>query len=78
MNTHGMTGAKLEQPDPAPLRQFAAFDREEPCTEHSTAYTGSVPCTGAYACRLCGTAWDDRGRVESVPPQPGQAAELDP
>ena len=67
MNTHGMTGAPLEQPEPAPLRVFAAFDRDKPCTEHSTGYSGTVPCTGDYRCRLCGTVWDDAGRVVMVP-----------
>lgn len=62
-NTHGMTGAPLQQPDPSPLRIHAVFDRDQPCEVHSTGYTGSMPCTGDYACRLCGTAWDDNGNI---------------
>lgn len=70
-NRHGMTGAELRQPVPAPLRIFAMFDRDSECTEHSPAFTGSIPCTGAYACALCGTAWDEKGNVEGKP-HPGQ------
>lgn len=62
-NRHGLTGAVLQQPDPPPLRKFAAFDRDQPCEVHSTGYSGTVPCTGDYRCRLCGTAWDDNGNV---------------
>lgn len=65
-NRHGMTDAPLQQPSPAPLRIFAMFDRDAECTEHQPAYSGHIPCTGAYRCVLCGTAWDDAGNVEGV------------
>lgn len=65
-NTHPLSGARLQQPDPAPLRTRAMFDPDEPCTEHSTHYTGRIPCTGDLACRLCGTRWDDAGNVLSA------------
>lgn len=67
-NRHGMTGAPLQQPDPEPLRRFAAFDSDQPCREHSTAYSGSMPCTGDYRCYLCGTVWDDDGKVLGARP----------
>ena len=63
MSTHGLTGAPLQQPDPAPLRVFAVFDKNDPCVQHSTGYEGEVPCTGDYRCSLCGTVWDEDGKV---------------
>lgn len=63
MNKHGMTGAPLQQPDPPPMRVNAVFDRDQPCTEHSTGYLGSRPCTGGYGCRICDTQWNDDGTV---------------
>jgi len=63
MTAHPLTGVQLEQPDPAPLRRFAIFDSDQSCVEHDPAYSGAVPCTGDLRCRLCGTAWDEQGRV---------------
>lgn len=63
VNRHGITGAVLQQPDPPPLRKFAIWDSDKPCEVHSTAYMGNMPCTGDYACHLCGTVWDDNGNV---------------
>ena len=65
-NRHPMTGAALQQPDPAPLRVWALADRDKPCTEHIAAYTGAIPCTGAYRCQACGTTWDEQGNAETM------------
>jgi hypothetical protein len=62
-NTHGMTGAILVQPNPPLPRKHAMVDAELPCLEHSPSYSGSVPCTGAYRCNLCGASWADDGRL---------------
>jgi hypothetical protein len=57
-NRTPLGGHPLEQPDPAPLRVFALYDADKPCTEHSVAYTGRIPCTGAVRCYICGTEWE--------------------
>ncbi len=67
MTTHPLTGIVLRQPDPAPLRTLAVFDRDQPCIDHAVAYTGSVPCTGALRCYICLTTWDDDGNPRIHP-----------
>jgi hypothetical protein len=63
-NRTPLTGQPLEQPDPAPLRKFALYYRDEPCTEHHAPFTGSIPCTGVLQCSLCGSQWDpDTGKL---------------
>ena len=57
-NLTPLTGQPLEQPDPPPLRVWAAFDRDKPCTEHHAPYTGRIPCTGVLKCTLCFTEWN--------------------
>jgi hypothetical protein len=63
-NQTPLTGQPLEQPSPAPLRKWAMYYRDQPCTEHHAPFTGSLPCTGALQCTLCGTRWDpDTGKL---------------
>lgn len=57
-NRTPLTGQPLEQPDPAPLRVNAIWDRDKPCTEHHAPYAGRIPCTGVLRCSLCLTEWD--------------------
>lgn len=67
-NRTPLTGQPLEQPDPAPHQIFVAWQNNEPCTKHSTAYTGTIPCTGVLRCAFCGTEWDpDTGKL--LPPR---------
>jgi hypothetical protein len=66
------TKLPLEQPDPPPLRRFALFDADQPCTDHQAAYTGAIPCTGPLRCYLCGTEWDpDTGKL--LAPRAGES-----
>lgn len=67
-NRTPLTGQPLEQPSPPPLRRFAMFDADQPCTGHHAPFTGRIPCTGVLWCSLCGTRWDpDTGRL--LPPR---------
>jgi len=53
-----VTGAVMDAPYPVPRRVFALWDADQPCEHQAIAYTGTVPCTGAIRCSLCGTEWD--------------------
>lgn len=55
-------GVQLEMPTETLLRIHAVFDSDQPCLEHQVAYSGSVPCTGALVCYLCGGRWDEDGK----------------
>ena len=56
-------GTPLEMPVNPPLRVNVVFNSAEPCLDHATAYTGSIPCTGVLRCSLCGCRWDpDNGK----------------
>lgn len=65
-STHPLTGIVLRDPDPAPLRVWAMYDADKPCTKHNVAYTGQIPCTGMLRCYLCGTTWNDDGNPETL------------
>ena len=40
-------------------KQFALLtsEREKECPHDHMAWTGSIPCTGRWACTMCGTAF---------------------
>jgi len=44
-------------------RRYAKFDSDKECTKHSPCWTGNMPCTGQFVCRLCGSYIDPETRV---------------
>jgi len=40
--------------------------RDEICTHQSTMYMGAIPCTGRYACLMCGASMMEGVDLEAV------------
>jgi hypothetical protein len=64
--SHPVTGARLSQPSPQPLRVHAVLDKGDPCTDHSLSLVGD-DCR----CDLCGTRWNPDGSLREAGQAPG-------
>lgn len=44
-------------------RKFAIYDRDGECLHHEPVWSGRIPNTGTYRCRLCGEEIDPNTRL---------------